>query len=440
MSGSTRRSATSPARSSGRSAGGEPERWRDYWQSADTRLVHFIGKDNIPFHCIVFPACCMAKNEGAREQYVLAENVPANEFYNLEGRQFSKSEGWYVDLDDFFSKYQVDAIRYTLCANMPEKKDSEFTWHDFMLRNNSELADIFGNLANRVFRFIEKNFDGCVPALAATDDEDRALLALSDALPERVAALLDTFEFRKALFEWIDLARAGNKFFDTKAPWKTVKTDKALCGTTLHVCLRALQSLAVVGAPFLPETAQRLWVMLGRDGEVEKENWSASPKRELAAGAKLGEPAILFTKIEPERIESEVARLKKWAEEAHAKQKKPAAGTPAAYTPVKETVSYDDFAKLDFRVAKILEAEAVPKSKKLIRVQIDLGFEKRQIVAGVALHFKPEDLVGRTIVTVANLQPAKIMGVESQGMLLAAHDGDALMLITSDASPGSSIS
>jgi methionyl-tRNA synthetase len=334
----------------------------------------------------------------------------------------------------------VDAIRYAICANMPEKKDSEFTWNDFLLRNNSELADIFGNLANRVLKFLEKNFEGKIPALGETDAEDNEMLDKALALSTKVAELLDTFEFRRGLYEWIDLAREANKYFDRKAPWKTLKTDRALCGTTMHVCLRVLQSLAVAGFPFLPETAQKLWAMLGRDGKVEDRNWFEAPRAALEAGRSLGVSAILFTKLEPEQIQSEVEKLKKWAAEAAAKNAPPVENAPREYAPLKPQVAFEDFAKLDFRVALILEAEAVPKSKKLVRLQIDLGFEKRQIVAGILERFKPEDLVGRKIVVVANLARAKLMGVESEGMLLAAKDGKALTLLTADIAPGSAIS
>ncbi|MCL4235365.1 MAG: methionine--tRNA ligase [Deltaproteobacteria bacterium] len=415
---------------------GDPERWKRYWHAPDTRLVHFIGKDNIPFHCIVFPAMIMAKNEVRPEQIVLPENVPANEFYNLEGRQFSKSEGWYIDLDDFFSKYSVDALRYTLCANMPQTKDSEFTWHDFGLRNNSELADIFGNLAQRVLKFIEKYFELAVPELGTIDAEDQALLDRAVALPGRIAEEVDRFEFRRALYEWIDLARETNKYFDYKAPWKTVKEDRAVCARTLHVCLRSLQTLAVTAFPFMPETAQKLWTMLGREGRVEERDWFTGALQPFETDAKLGSPEILFVKIEPAQIEAEVARLKSWAEAAAPRPAAPA----VEYAPLRDLVEYEDFAKLDLRAAKIVAAEAVPKSKKLVKLQIDLGFEKRQIVAGIAEHFTPEDLVGRDIVVVANLKPATLMGVESNGMLLAARIGDRLTLLTTNTEPGATVS
>ncbi|MCB9488624.1 MAG: methionine--tRNA ligase [Deltaproteobacteria bacterium] len=420
---------------------GDSDLWKKYWlDPKGTRLIHFIGKDNIPFHCIVFPAVMMAKNEVRDEQFVLPENVPANEFYNLEGKQFSKSEGWYIDLEDFFSKYPVDAIRYTLCANMPQTKDSEFTWNDFMLRNNSELADTFGNFANRVFKFLERHYDNRVPALAGVSDEDQALLDAADALPDTVAALIDKFDFRGAIFEWMEAARKGNVYFDKKAPWKGVKEDVAATGTTFHVCLRLLQSLAVTGYPFMPETAEKLWRMLGRAGDVRSQVWHSSARADLVVGHKMGESQILFEKLDPKQIEAEAAKLKEFAAKSKDAPSESANAADKEYAPLKDEITYEDFAKLDLRTAKIVEAEAVKKSKKLVKLQIDLGFEKRQIVAGIAQHFEPDDLVGRTIVVVANLAPAKLMGIESNGMLLAARDGETLTLLTADSAPGSTVS
>jgi methionyl-tRNA synthetase len=260
------------------------------------------------------------------------------------------------------------------------------------------------------------------------------------ALPKTMAEFIDAFEFRKALYEWIDLAREANKYFDKKTPWKTVKTDVAVCGTTMHCCLRVLRTLAVCGYPFMPAMTKKLWSILGCEGEVAKQDWFTSAEKSLPVGSPLGAIEILFAKIETAQIEAEVARLKQWAADAAKGEKKVEEEKPREYTPLKPTVTYDDFAKLDFRVARILEAEAVPKSKKLVKLQIDLGFEKRQIVAGILEYFKPETLVGRSIIVVANLAPAKLMGVESNGMLLAAKGGSTLTLLTADVAPGSAVS
>ena len=405
-------------------AQGTPERWRDYWCDSETRLIHFIGKDNIPFHCIVFPGMIMAQNEREEDVFVLPENVPANEFYNLEGRQFSKSEGWTIDLEDFFSKYSVDVIRYTLCANMPEKRDAEFTWRDFQLRNNSDLADTYGNLANRVLTFTRKNFDKKVPPLGELDEIDREILAHIKALPDKVAENLDRFEYRRALFEVMELARDGNRYFDKREPWKTVKADKEKCGTTLSVCIHLLKAIAEATCPFLPETAQKLWELIGGEGQVEQADWFEEPKKVPIAGTELPKPKILFTKIEDKQIEDEVTRLKKWAKDASAATGK------VDYPETREEAAFEDFTKMDLRVATIIEAEPVPKSKKLLVLQVDLGFEKRQVVAGISQHFKPEQLVGRQVIVVANLKPIKLMGTESHGMVLAVKDGKKLTLLT----------
>jgi methionyl-tRNA synthetase len=417
-------------------AQGEPEKWRDYWCNPSTRLIHFIGKDNIPFHCIVFPSMIMAQNEANEDKFVLPENVPANEFYNLEGRQFSKSEGWYVDLDDFFEKYKVDSIRYTLCANMPEKKDSEFTWKEFQTRNNSDLADTYGNLANRVLRFTGKNFDGQIPECGPLDAEDSALLVKIKAAPKLVGDNLETFEYRRAIYEVMELAREGNRFFDKREPWATVKSDKALCGTTLHLCFHLLKSLAVISCPFIPDSAQKLWELIGCEGKVEDVDWSTAPAVAPISGSRFPEPEILFTKLEDKQIDGEVEKLKKWAEEAAASD------APREYAPVKETIEFPDFTKIDLRVATIVEAEPIKKSKKLLKLQVDLGFEKRQVVAGISPYFKPEELLGKRVVVVANLKPAKLMGVESNGMVLAViEDGRATLLTTlAEAFSGSLVS
>ncbi len=407
---------------------GKPEAWKDYWCDPGTRLIHFIGKDNIPFHCIVFPAMIMAQNEAGEDQFILPENVPANEFYNLEGRQFSKSEGWTIDLDDFFEKYSVDSIRYTLCADMPEKKDSEFTWNNFMLRNNSDLADTLGNLVNRVLTFTRKNFDNTIPEPGKFSSEEIALLKNIKSIPERVSANIETFEFRKAIFEVMELARQGNRFFDSEQPWATVKTEKKKTATTLFICIHLLKAVSVVSAPFMPETAQKIWEYVGCQGKVKDGDWSTAPKVSPIPGTELKKPQILFKKIDDKQINDEIERLKTWAKEAN---KKSAAGTgDKSFPPVRETVEFDDFTKLDLRVGTIIEAEKVTKSKKLLVLKVDLGFEKRQVVAGIAKHFSPEELIGKRVVAVTNLKPVKLMGIKSEGMVLAVKEGEKLTLLT----------
>ena len=417
---------------------GKPDLWKDYWCDPGTRLIHFIGKDNIPFHCIVFPSMIMAQNEVDEDIFVLPENVPANEFYNLEGKQFSKSEGWYIDLDDFFSKYSADVIRYTLCANMPEKRDSEFTWKDFQLRNNSDLADTFGNLANRVLTFTRKNFEGKIPERTELDDEGQELLKKIETVSNRVGNNLDKYEYRRAIFEVMELAREGNRYFDKMEPWSNVKSEetKPKAATTLNLCIHLLKALAVTSCPFIPESAQTLWTLLGIEGQVKDVDWKSEPQKSLKPGTKLPKPRILFKKIEDKMIEEEINVLKEWSE------KSKGATETKSFSPLREQVAFDDFAKLDLRVGKITQAETIKKSKKLLKLMIDIGLETRQVVAGIAKQFTPEDLIGKKVIMVANLKPIKLMGVESHGMVMAVKDGDkmALLTTTADMDQGSLVS
>lgn len=405
---------------------GDPELWRKYWCDPATRMINFIGKDNIPFHCIVFPAMTMAQNEAEEDVFILAENVPANEFYNLEGRQFSKSDGWYIDVEDFFSKYKADTIRYTICANMPEKRDSEFTWRDFQLHNNSDLADTFGNLANRALRFNEKNFGAVVPESGQWTEQDLDLLDKIKNAPVVVGDFLEKYEFRRGLFEVMELAREGNRYFDKQEPWSTLKTDKVRCGATLHMCIHLLKALSVIANPFIPEAAQKLWEMVGCQGLVDDADWLEAPRVAPVTGTKLPEPEILFSKIEDKQIQGEVDQLQKWAEQALADQGE----KPVEYAPLKDEITFEDFLSVDLRVGIVKEAEAIKKSKKLLKLQVDLGFDTRQVIAGIAQHFSAEQMVGKQVVVVANLKPAKLMGHESQGMVLAVKDGDKLTLLT----------
>ena len=417
---------------------GNPDLWKEYWCDPDSRLIHFIGKDNIPFHCIVFPAMIMAQNEAKEDQFILPENVPANEFYNLEGKQFSKSEGWYIDLDDFFSKYSADVIRYTLCANMPEKRDSEFTWKDFQLRNNSDLADTLGNLANRVLMFTRKNFDGKIPQRGQLSKEEQTLLQSIETVWEKVGSNIEKYEYRRALFEVMELAREGNRYFDKKEPWADVKSEetKPRAGTTLNLCIHLLKSIAVVSCPFIPDSAQTLWNLLGNEGQVEQVDWAVEPVNPPKEGVTLPKPTILFSKIEDKVIAKEILQLEEWAKKATAGSKS------KSYEPLREQVAFEDFTKLDLRVGKIIEAEKIKKSKKLLKLLVDIGYEKRQVVAGIAKHFSPEDLVGKKVIMVANLKPIKLMGVESHGMVTAVKDGDKMTLLTTleDVQQGSQVS
>ena len=401
---------------------GNPERWKDYWCDTSTRYIAFLGKDNIVFHTIVFPAELMAK-----EGYILPDNVPANEFLNLEGGKFSKSRNNAIYVKDIIGKYPVDIFRYTLATNLPETKDSDFYWKDFQAKNNNELADIYGNFINRTLTFVEKNFGNKVPKIGKLEKLDKEIITYVQDAPARIGGYFDNFKFRDATMEMMNVARAANKYFNDAQPWKSLKSDPDRCATTLALCLNIVRSLAVLFFPVIPFSSNKVWIMLGEHTVLEKEQWSDAGRLKLQEGHTLGKSEILFTKIEDSTIEQELENL------AAANQSKAAdVSAVKEHAPVKPQVTYDDFAKIDLRVARVVSAEAIPKSKKLMKLQIDLGFEQRQIVAGIAEKLSPEELVGKTIIVVANLAPAKLMGVESNGMLLAtAADGENFALITS---------
>ncbi|MFA6542743.1 MAG: methionine--tRNA ligase, partial [Bacteroidota bacterium] len=373
---------------------GKPDEWKKYWCDDATRYIAFLGKDNIVFHTIVFPAELMAK-----EGYILPDNVPANEFLNLEGGKFSKSRNNAIYVKDILKKYPADIFRYTIATNLPETKDSDFYWKDFQAKNNNELADIYGNFINRTVTFVAKNFDNKVPAASALNDRDNELLSYAGSAPERIGKYIEQFRFRDATMEIMNVARAANKYFNDSEPWKTLKSDRERCATTLHICLNVVRSLAVLFAPVVPFSSDKVWKMLNVPTPLSDEQWMKTGEMRLPNGHPLGQAEILFTKIEDSTIEQELAQLGHSSEQ----QAQPAAQT--LYTPVKEQVTYDDFAKIDLRVAKVIAAEAVPKSKKLIKLQIDLGFEQRQIVAGIAEKITPDQMIGRTIIIVANLAP-----------------------------------
>jgi methionyl-tRNA synthetase len=416
--------------------------WADYWCKEDTKLVHFIGKDNIVFHCIIFPA--MLKAHGG---YVLPDNVPANEFLNIEGEKVSTSRNWAVWVHDYLQDFPdlQDLLRYMLCSNAPETKDNDFTWKDFQVRNNSELVDIFGNFVNRAFVLMHKLCKGKVPPLhaIAADERDKNMLAEFALAKTRVETSLEHFKFRDALFEVIDLARKGNKYMQDKEPWILAKEWQAISGklqaaseeekpglqlaanslqlsidNCLHVCLQLTANLAVLINPFLPFTAKKMsYMMKTVERMLDWEN--AGRTNLLSVGYSLRAPELLFRKIEDTEVQAQVEKL-------HASAVKPAAPATAApaekETVTKETIQYDDFAKLDLRVGTILQAEKVEKADKLLKLEVDLGTEKRIIVSGIALHFAPADVVGKQVVVVANLAPRKMRGIESNGMILMAED------------------
>ncbi|KAK6031627.1 methionine--tRNA ligase [Ostertagia ostertagi] len=404
------------------------EHWADYWCKDDTKLVHFIGKDNIVFHCIIFPA--MLKAHG---NFVLPDNVPANEFLNIEGDKVSTSRNWAVWVNDYLQDFpeQQDALRYVLCANAPETKDNDFTWKEFQDRNNSELVNIFGNFINRTFVLMHKLCNGKVPPLHknALDEKDAAILQDISAAKTNTENLLEQYKFRDALFEVIDLARKGNKYMQEKEPWIVAKRltenpgAQELIDNCLHLCLQLTANLAVLVNPFLPGTAKKMLHMMK---VVEKMlDWENAGKTNLlSVGYSLREPQLLFRKIEDAEITAQVEKLHK--NKIMSAVEKEKEGTAAAWSSdqpvVKSTIEYDDFAKLDLKVGTILSAEKVAKADKLLKLEVDLGFEKRTIVSGIALHFTPEEITGKQVVVVTNLAPRKMRGIESNGMILMAED------------------
>ncbi len=394
----------------------KPDAWKDYWLDPNTKLVQFIGKDNIPFHALFFPAMIMGQNI----PYKLVDELPANEFYNLEGRQFSKSEGWYIDLESFFKQFTADQIRYVIASNAPENQDSEFTWKDFQARCNNELLGKYGNLVNRALVFAYANCERKVPETKHLHEQDRQFLNKMHELAKEADEAYAQFRLRRASQIIMELAQLGNIYFDAKKPWiaaRSAVTHQDMANT-IACCLECLKVLALISFPILPETAEKVWKMLGFKTALERQRWEETTTSMLLAEQAIPEPKILFTKVEDDVIQKEMETLNEMAAKAKA--------VPAAY---KEKVSIDDVRKLDLRVAKILHVERIPKSRKLLKLTVDLGAEQRTIVAGIGE--KMEDitlLVGKQITVVANLKPAVLMGVESQGMVLAADTPEGLEL------------
>jgi len=401
------------------------DQWADYWCKEDTKLVHFIGKDNIVFHCIIFPA--MLKAHG---NFVLPDNVPANEFLNIEGDKVSTSRNWAVWVDEYLKDFpdMQDSLRYVLTANAPETKDNDFTWKDFQDRNNNELVAIFGNFVNRTFVLMHKLCNGKVPPLHSDilDEKDKELIAAIENSKGVVESLLEQFKFREALYEVIDLARKGNKYMQEKEPWKKGSDQQQLIDNCLHICLQLTANLAILINPFLPFTAKKMIHMMK---VVEKMlDWENAGKLKLlSVGYSLRAPELLFKKVEDAEIKAQVDKLRgdltKKAETKMEENKSQAAE-------VKSQIQYEDFAKLDLRMGTITAAEKVEKADKLLKLEIDLGFEKRTVVSGIALHFKPEEIIGKQVTVVANLAPRKMKGIESNGMILMAEDGGQLRFIT----------
>lgn len=400
---------------------GQPEKWREYWFDPGTKLVHFIGKDNIVFHAVIWPALLMGHRD-----FILPSEIPANEFLNLQGEKLSTSRNYAVWLGDYLEKFPPDPLRYYLAVNAPETKDADFNWAEFQQRNNSELADILGNLVNRTLTFARNQFDGLVPPRQALETADEEMLAVLAAAPDKIGALLEQFELRKAAYALIDVARSANKYFNDQEPWRNIKANRERAETAIHICIQAVRTLAVLMAPFLPFSAEKTWAMAGGTGSVNGQPWDGCGSRPLAAGDRLGQVEILFNKIENEQIEPEVKRLTRISAELKGQTVTSEETKPAEEKP---RIAYDDFARVELKVARVVAAEKVEKAEKLLKLQIEVGDEKRQIVAGIAKHYQPDELIGKQIIVVANLQPATIRGNESNGMLLAAEDGEGKLAI-----------
>ena len=391
--------------------------WERYWKSEDTKMVHFIGKDNIVFHCIVFPSMLKAHGD-----YILPENVPANEFLNLEGDKISTSRNWAVWLHEYLEEFpgKQDVLRYVLTANAPETKDNDFTWKDFQARNNNELVAILGNFINRSLVLTHKYFDGKVPAAGELTDYDRETLREFSDVKGRLESGIENYRFRDALKEAMNLARIGNKYLADTEPWKLAKSDMDRVATILNLALQISANLAIAFEPFLPFSAQKIRTMLG----MTVTEWDMLGHTDiLETGTQLAAPELLFEKIEDSVIEAQIKKL----------QDTKIANEKANHVtePIAPTIEFDDFTKLDIRVGKVLECQKVPKADKLLQFKIDDGLGGRTIISGIAKHYRPEDLVGKQVCFVANLAPRKLKGIESQGMILSAEDADGRLVVVS---------
>lgn len=401
--------------------------WEKYWKDPETRMIHFIGKDNIVFHCIIFPA--MLKAEGS---YILPDNVPANEFLNLEGDKISTSRNWAVWLHEYLVEFpgKQDVLRYVLTANAPETKDNDFTWKDFQTRNNSELVAIYGNFINRTLVLTQKYFNNIVPERGELTDYDTEVLAEIPRIIERVEKNLDTFHFRDALKEAMNLARLGNKYLADTEPWKVIKTDENRVKTILNICLQISANLTTLMEPFMPFSSNKLREFMN----IDIIDWDKMGDHVIVAGHQLGQAGLLFEKIEDDVIQAQVDKL------LATKKANEMASVTAA--PAKENINYDDFMKMDIRVGKIIAAEKVSKTKKLMKLTVDTGIDERTIVSGIAEHYSPEEVIGRQVSVLVNLEPKPLKGIVSQGMILMAENADgSLSFVTpdKDVKPGSEI-
>tara|TARA_B100000949_G_scaffold235581_1_gene260002 strand:+ start:3358 stop:5433 length:2076 start_codon:yes stop_codon:yes gene_type:complete len=397
----------------------EGKDWEPYWKDKDTKLVHFIGKDNIVFHCIIFPSMLEANGD-----YILPDNVPANEFLNLEGNKLSTSKNWAVWLHEYLEEFpdMQDVLRYALTANAPETKDNDFTWKDFQSRNNNELVAIFGNFVNRVAVLTHKYYGGEVPAPAELTAFDKEALEALREFPNTLSKSLERYRFREASQQLMNLARLGNKYLADQEPWKLIKTDEEKVKTIMYVALQIATGLAVLSEPFLPFTSEKLKKILNLGSSTVETDWDgvATAEALLPAGHTINKSELLFRKIEDKEIQQQLDKLEA--------TKKANAQMDKEVIPQKDTITFDDFSKLDMRVGTIIEAEKMPKANKLLVLKVDTGLDTRTIVSGIANSFKPEDIVGKKVTVVANLAPRKLRGVESQGMILMTENKDGKLV------------
>lgn len=398
-----------------------PDTWKDYWQSEDSRLIHFIGKDNIVFHCIIFPSVLMEHGD-----FILPDNVPANEFLNLEGDKISTSRNWAVWLHEYLLEFdnKQDVLRYTLCANAPESKDNDFTWKDFQARNNNELVAIFGNFINRCLVLTHKFYQGEVPAAEEYTKEDLLVLAELSKAPELIGKSIEQFRFREAINEWMNVARLGNKYLAENEPWKLIKTDEKRVKTIMNIAIQISCNLATLAEPFLPFSSRKLFDMLN----INPLGWlSATQTDNVKPGHKINKDELLFAKIEDAEIQIQLDKLAATKAANQPQQNPP---------PIREVASFDDFQKMDIRTATILHAEAVPKTDKLLKLLLDTGLDQRTVVSGIAAYYKPEDIIGHKVCLLANLAPRKIKGIESQGMILMAENSKGELCFVSPVQTG----
>ncbi len=411
----------------------EGKDWEPYWKDENTKLLHFIGKDNIVFHCLIFPA--MLKGHG---EYILPDNVPANEFLNLEGRKLSTSKNWAVWLHEYLEEFpdQQDVLRYVLTANAPESKDNDFTWKDFQTRNNSELVAIFGNLINRVTVLTHKYYGGVVPTPGAFNELDKEVLDAIKAYPAVIGSSIEKYRFRESQTEFMNLARLGNKYLADEEPWKTIKTDEERTKTVMYMALQIAAALSVLSEPLLPHTSVKLKNILSLPAS-EAQNalqWSDITSKEvlLPAGHKINESQLLFSKIEDSQIQVQLDKL----EASKAANEAEAAAENAVVEPQKELINFDDFTKLDMRVGTIIEAEKMKKTKKLLILKVDTGIDVRTIVSGIAESFTPEEVIGKQVTVLVNLAPRALRGVESEGMILMTEDASGKLVFVNPDTDG----